>query len=225
MKIPLGELIVVVLVAMIARGDELKMLDSPEMTRGYFYAGSRRDRMALGGFYASTNMPKPVLESGSSNTPTLTLCARTDQPEVFEGAVRGYRVLLINRTTNEYSFPACDSRLYLVQQAKDTNGIWRNTEALPTSFCGNSLHNVFLPPSSYWEFIAPHYTGSYRTRLRFALLAQALHGIEEGEEIAQDGTARPAYLTHSIYSNEFEGYINPGLFSCVPKIPSLGDPK
>lgn len=101
------------------------------------------------------------------------------------------RLLLVNGTDAEVGFAASDSRLSIIQEAKDSDGNWKAIEFLPSSWCGNSYHRVFLPAKHYWEFSAPLYTGKMRTKLRFAL---------------------PISDTVTIYSNEFEGSVNSGQF-------------
>ena len=81
-------------------------------------------------------------------------------------------------------------RFTFVREALDHNGNWRAIESVPPPICGRSHHHVFLPPGSFWEFVVPHYAGSFRTRLRFKLGGD-----------------------HTIYSNEFEGTINPEQFN------------
>ena len=51
---------------------------------------------------------------------------------------------------------------------------------------------MFLGPREYWEFTAPRYSGSIESKLRFALR------LDDGE---------------TIYSNEFDGSINPEQFT------------
>ncbi len=78
-----------------------------------------------------------------------------------------------------------DSSLPIVQEALDPKGRWRSIEQMSRSFSGNTSHRLFLPAGHYWEFIAPRYTGSYRTKLRFRL---------NGKQV--------------LHSNEFDGSVN-----------------
>ena len=73
------------------------------------------------------------------------------------------------RTAGSAAIAASDSRLNLVQEAMDTDGTWKEIEYLPSSWCGNSYHSVYLAPHHYWEFVAPKYSGPQRTKLRFKL--------------------------------------------------------
>ena len=67
---------------------------------------------------------------------------------------RGVAVRLVNRTGEVKKFTACDSCLYLVQEAQDEQGKWCEIEELPQTHCGNSFHRVFLKPGQYWEIKA-----------------------------------------------------------------------
>jgi hypothetical protein len=142
-------------------------LEAREMLRGYCFAGSAiRDQHALGGFGPSDNVPKRVLRFVEARG--LYLLAQPTIETRF-GAQPGMRVVLVNGTSEVLSFSACDSRIDLVQEARDESGRWRPIEYLPRSWCGNSYHRVFLPPREFWQFPAPRYRGPIATRLRFAL--------------------------------------------------------
>jgi len=78
-------------------------------------------------------------------------------------------VFLVNTTKEQVTFSASDSRLYIVQEALDRDSKWKPIEYLPSSWCGNSYHHVFLGANEYWEFAAARYTGEFKTRLRFRL--------------------------------------------------------
>ncbi|MFO0864521.1 MAG: hypothetical protein U0744_07705 [Gemmataceae bacterium] len=88
-------------------------------------------------------------------------------------------------------FAACDSQLYLVQEAKDENGTWCEIEELPTTICGNSFHSVFLKPGQCWEIKARAYQGATKTKLRFRLDPDG--EFDEGSPI---------------YSPEFDGEVS-----------------
>jgi len=175
-----------------SRADDLKPVQVDYMLRGYCYAGGRLDNKAIGGYGRSDNQPKK-LSSRRANASTVALLALPDQTIPFAKCYRGFRLLLINGTNSEVTFSASDSRLSIIQEALDARGRWRPIEYLPESWCGNSDHSVLLPARHYFEFAVPSYTGKQQTRLRFAL--------------------QPAQGQAPIYSNEFQGSINPRQFS------------
>jgi hypothetical protein len=175
----------------------LKDLNVDFMLRGYFFAGSRIvDQNALGGFGPSNNLP--VAADTGMNLPSgqIALVALPDEETVFSKEFRGIKVVLANTTDKEQGFAASDSRLYIVQEALDADGKWKPVEYLPSSWCGNSYHTVFLGPGEYWEFAAARFNGSRKTKLRFRL------------QMSTD-KQKVSY----IYSNEFEGSINPKQFT------------
>ena len=161
------------------------------MLRGYCYAESKIvDPDAPGGFGGSNNLSGPIGKDKPVRKGEYYLIAQPKESGVFAQRYKGTKLLLINATKEKVAFPAQDSRLYIIQEAKDENGEWRPIEYLPSSWCGNSYHQVFLEPNKYWSFTAPRYGGSFKTKLRFKL---------EGD--------------NPIYSNEFEGSINKEQFS------------
>ena len=160
------------------------------MLRGYCFANSSvKDKQALGGFGGSDNSAKKISKEAAKSSGEWYLLA---QPTVVTdiGSAKGMRLVLVNGTDETISFGACDSRLSIIQEAKDESGKWRPIEYLPSSWCGNSYHQVKLAAGEFWAFPAPRYEGSFKTKLRFRL-----------------GGDKP------IVSNEFDGNINPEQFS------------
>jgi hypothetical protein len=170
--------------------DTLKPLNSKVMLPGNCFAGSRPDHKAPGGYGPSDNAPKVSRRKQVGKDETISLIALPEEVVPFGGTNRGFRLLLVNRTKSEVAFKATDSRLSLIREALDSNGQWRPIEYLPAVWCGNSYHRVFLPAQHYWEFITPVYTGTQKTKLRFVLQTKP-----------------------PIYSNEFDGSINPEQFT------------
>jgi len=163
------------------------------MLRGYCYAGSRmKDDKALGGFGRSDNLPKKIMSHGAKSSGSCYLLAQPTVETTF-GGNKGMRLALVNGTKDVIVFNASDSRLSIIQEAKDESGNWRPIEYLPSSWCGNSYHRVFLGPGEYWTFPAPRYEGTFKTTLRFRL----------GHPRAKS----------TLFSNEFEGSINPEQFT------------
>jgi hypothetical protein len=153
-------------------------------------AGSKiKDEQALGGFGSSDNFPKPVTKEMKIEEGKLQLIAEPESVTSL-GKCKGMRLLLVNGTKEQTGFDATNSRLAIVQEAKNAQGKWIPIEYLESSFCGNSYHRVFLGAWEYWEFATPRYKGETKMKLRFALLKAA----------------------QPLYSNEFEGSVNPEQF-------------
>ena len=182
----------VLAVVAVEKSPKLLPCNFEHMLSGYCHAGSRiRDRRALGGFWASRNFPKRINDLVKNSKPTLYLLALPDEETVFSRRYKGGTLLLINGTNKASRFSATDSRIGIVQEAKDKDGCWKPIEHLPSSWCGNSYHGVFLEPKDCWVFSTPRYEGSIKTTLRFTL---------------------PLSGGKVIHSNEFEGSVNPGQF-------------
>jgi len=166
------------------------------MLRGYCYASSsKQDVSALGGFGTSDNRPVKVENIADELAGTVYLKASPEEFTLFAGGHKGMVLHLVNATERDVSFGACDSRINIVQEARDAAGNWRAIEYLPSSWCGNSYHRVILSPGEEWRFKAPKYIGVMKTRLRFKL------------------TDVDARVLWPVYSNEFEGSVNPEQFS------------
>lgn len=155
--------------------------------QGIYPVGSRiTDSTAPGGFGPCENYPFDLRGNDWGERHEVTLIAFPDERVAYFKHC-GLAVRLVNRTRGVASFPACDSSLFLVQEARAENGRWHAIEALPQEICGNSFHRVALKPNQYWQFPARVYDGPIKTKLRFRL---------------DTGGQEP------LYSNEFDGAIN-----------------
>lgn len=161
---------------------------------GIYPVGSRiRDDKALGGFGPCDNFPLDLGKNEWGANGAISLVAFPDEPIAYFKH-QGLAVRLINRTSDIAAFSACDSCLYLVQEALDDKGRWREIEETPDAICGNSFHRVFIKANEYWEFKARTYTGSIKTKVRFRL---------------DPGGENPG---QPIFSNEFAGHVAPAQF-------------
>lgn len=177
---------------------ELKSFNIDFMNRGYFYAFSTREGKYanIGGWGVSSNTFRTVKESLKFPPQQLSLIVKDQEIVPFYNEYQGMKLYVANMAEDTMVFDAQDSRLYMKIQAQDQEGNWKDIEYLPSSWCGNSYHYLYLPKDHYWEFTIPVYEGEYTTRLRAELRYKT--GIEEDSRI--------------IYSNEFEGSVNPGQF-------------
>lgn len=165
------------------------------MLRGYFYAGSYIEDEFFGGFAKSDNLPKAITAGMLVPPSAISLIALPNEAAIFNDAFKGIKLLLVNTTLETVALSASDSRIEIVQEAQDANGEWRPIDYLPSSWCGNSYHQVFLEQNQYWEFVAAEFTGTLNTKLRFRL------------------SGLIANADRVIYSNQFDGMINPEQFS------------
>jgi len=174
------------------------------MNRGYFYAYSLPDKKEhSGGWAESENIPQKVSRSSNFQTNTLSILVNTNAREAFSNAYSGYPVYVVNNTKGKINFNAQDSRLYMKVQALNSKGEWKDIEYLPGSWCGNSYHTLTLQPKYFWTFITPHYEGDFKTKLRIELKY-----IDPADKTENEWDKKEV----TVYSNEYDGSINPGQF-------------
>jgi hypothetical protein len=177
----------------------LDRLNIDYMNRGYFYSSSpyKQELAGYGGWGGSGNDFQKVSESNKLVRGKLNMMVNPDDKEKYRETYEGMKMYVANASKDTFYFDAQDSRLYLKIQAQDRNGKWKDIEYLPSSSCGNSYHSLFLPPTHYWEFVIPLYEGEFKTKLRAELLYKK-DNDQKNDDI--------------LYSNEFDGSINPGQF-------------
>ncbi|MEM6686567.1 MAG: WG repeat-containing protein, partial [Bacteroidota bacterium] len=178
--------------------EELKPFNIFAMNRGYFYASSPSvaELNGFGGWATSENQfQKAKKQSFPKNKFGISVTTETIVP--YNEKYKGHQLYVYNTTKDSIFFNAQDSRLYMNIQAKDEDGTWKDIEYIPSSWCGNSYHNVFLAKNSFWEFTIPKYEGAIATKLRVKLLYKSDHKDKESQVL---------------YSEEFDGSINPAQF-------------
>ncbi len=179
--------------------DLLFDLNIDHMNRGYFYASSpiKKELSGVGGWGKAVNNFKKIKKSKDFKTDKLSVVVNTKENGKFAEGINGIKLFVVNTTSDTIYFDAQDSRLYLKIQAKDKEGNWRDIEYLPSSWCGNSYHSLFLPEDHIWEFTIPKYDGGFQTKLRAELLYKK--DFKDKDSI-------------TLYSNEFDGKVNPAQF-------------
>jgi hypothetical protein len=169
------------------------------MNRGYCYAYSSpgKDEEGSGGWAVSHNVPQPLAPNHPFDCGGLTVRIDTAQTALFAGRYKGYPLFVANATADTVRFKAQDSRLYLKLQALTAAGQWKDIEYLPSSWCGNSYHELALEPNAYWHFTVPRYGGGINTLVRAELLY-----IDPNNPKAN----------RVVYSNSISAGINPAQF-------------
>lgn len=176
------------------------LLNIDYMNRGYFYAAvpDHIKIESLGGFGGSGNVSKSISNGiPVKHNNNFSVVIDTTARAKWKGQFAGYTVYVINASGDTVFFDAQDSRLYMVVQAQDRQGSWKDIEYLPGSWCGNSYHTLLLSPGDYWSFTMPKYTGDIKTKLRVRL---------------EYKTTLREHLPKFIYSNAVTGSVNPGQF-------------
>lgn len=162
---------------------------------GYFYAYSienlveRRFSMRNAEL---DNYPRQVSTANAFPAQVFGIRVETAARDTFEKSYHGRRIEVFNTTADTIHFDAQNSRLYMKTQALDLKGNWQDVEHLSGSWCGNSYHQLSLPPGQYWPFTAPVYAGDILVKMRIALT-----WLRDGRE--------PAV----VYSPVFDGNLNP----------------
>jgi len=119
----------------------------------------------------------------------------TKEKTRYHNKYEGFSLYLINDLDYPVSAPSVDGALYIVLQAKDTDGKWKAIENYPSSSCGMSYVDTKINPKQYWKYSIPRYFGSYKTKIRAEL---RINGPDN------------KFIT--IYSNEISGNVNPAQF-------------
>lgn len=154
-----------VLVCAFALGQ--KDLNVKFMLRANLYAVSAmEDSTALGGYAASGNMPKPCDSRVNFPETGFFLKIDTSQRVILDGKYNGYKLFIVNKSKGIADINGTDSRLPVVAEVFH-HGKWMPIEFLPSSWCGNSYHRIYLGSNTYWEFDVPKFKGKIKSKLRY----------------------------------------------------------
>ena len=215
----------------IAESPHNRPLDIDHMLRGYFVAISTREDGPLPSpDWCTQYSCSRSIDSGEGfASGTLSIEVRPDEDTLFDGAFPAMKVYVANTTDQELYFDVLDLHLYMVVQARDRGGTWRDIEHMPPVLCGNSYNKLYLPANRYWVFATPLHDGEYRTTFRIRLLYQKelsnywRHAFaysnattrEERDSLHRyyHSLPRKEIPTDTLYSNEFPGGVNRWQFS------------
>ena len=181
------------------------------MQRGYFHA-SRANTGHPSSYGAS---PQEISMKRDFLPGTLSIIVRPNEETIIDDHLKAFRTYIANTTKDTLIFNAQDNRLYLKMQALNSKGEWQDIEYLPDSWCGNSYHAVALPGNHLWELSTIAYEGSIRTKLRLELTYVDPTDTVNIRESYSNSMVDWYYRDRrelKIYSNEFDGTINPGQF-------------
>lgn len=162
--------VIILLLSSITFGQKKQDLNVDIMLRGKIYAKSSIiDSTALGGFGGSKNLPKKINDSLAITNSGLLLKIDTTQTTTINDKYNGFKLYIANKTDTIVQLEASDSRLSVIAEVF-YKGDWKPIEYLPSSWCGNSYHTVYLKQNEYWEFDIPKFTGKIKTKLRYKLI-------------------------------------------------------
>lgn len=176
-------------------------LNVPAKRFSVYLVASRPDLTERGLYGPSHNYPRR-LDAGETfgQEGKLSLVAEPNDSLRY-GRYQGLRLRVVNRSGERATFSAIDSHLYIVQEALNENGQWQAIEKAARGTgprdCACGFHRMFLDPGEYWTLPAPRYAGSFKTKLRFRL------------DLGRQAPPWPKPGFAVMYSNEFEGSVNP----------------
>ena len=150
-----------------------------------------------GGWGGSKNALRPLPDPRFTARAVSIRVDAQPTAQTFGPRFDGHRLYLANTTADTAVFDAQDSSLFLTLQAQDAKRQWRDIEYSPSSFCGNSYHQVFLAPGQCWQLVVPAYAGGQPTQLRARL---------------RPGQSRGKGQKPDLFSNPFAGSVNPAQF-------------
>ena len=172
---------IVLLLCSVTFGQKKQDLNIDFMLRGHIYAKSSIiDTTALGGFGGSDNLPKEINEKLTLLDSELLLKIDTTLATTINDKYNGYKLYIANKTDTIVRLEASDSRLSVIAEVF-YKGEWKPIEYLPSSWCGNSYHDVYLKQNEYWEFDIPKFTGKIKTKLRYKLILGKYNYIYSNE--------------------------------------------
>jgi len=119
----------------------------------------------------------------------------TKEKTIFNDKNKGITLYVINDCNWNINVPGVDNALYLVLQAKDRFGHWKDIESYPSSTCGNSYTDTKIKYKTIRKYSVPVYSGELKTKIRSKLKI-----FDENRKVKY------------IYSNEIDGSVNPAQF-------------
>lgn len=163
-------------------------------------------------------------KSNSLNLEVHTEIKDTFTVDTFRLAKNGSAVYVTNTTNDSLEFYSQGTYLNMLVQALNQRGEWKNIEQLPTGNCIDNSRILTLAPNHFWKFATPKYEGDFKTKLRIAIkyidptdTTDDLRGIDKdmnGDtiKILSIFSIDKKRNEITIYSNEYEGSVNPSQF-------------
>lgn len=126
---------------------------------------------------------------------------------------KGMKLTIKNVAGRTITFPSQDHRIDVKLQALDTDGLWKDIEYLPSSWCGNSYGPLDLKAKGKWELSMPVYEGVIATKVRAEICI-----FDPNDKNLNEYKRKKTF----VYSNEVRMSINPGQFWRKPEYKSGG---
>lgn len=116
--------------------------------------------------YKSDSLPTDGFELVIDYNVTVS---KSDKYMNLEKGKYFYPAFIINQTPSAKVLIGKDRRLFAIQEAKDSNGIWRPIEQEGPYFCGDGFWAEMVYHNEYVVMLLPKYKGNFKTKLRIRL--------------------------------------------------------
>lgn len=159
--------------------------------------------------------PEEITSKHTFTPQQVSVTVAPDDTVHLDNTFVGMKVFVANTTTDTIVFNAQDGVLYMTTQALGEDGKWKDIDFMPHSWCGNSYHSVALMGNHYWPLEMPRYEGSFQTKLRLELTYVNPSDTTSdylSKSYKLDGRSRRQANSIKVYSNIFDGSVNPGQF-------------
>ncbi len=151
------------------------------------------------------NLPKETLKSLALPLNCISVQAFPDVKILISDHYNGMLFIVSNNSNTKIDLNAVNDDLYFRIQALNKKEEWKYIEyaSIYREWCGQDYQTLSMEPNSFWTFKTITYEGGFKTKFRIELIYLDPNGKTEAPEPDKE---------ISIYSNEYEGYINPGQF-------------
>lgn len=153
--------------------------------------------------YSDLNLPKHISKSNHFPENAISVVVHPEMKGTIKGLYNGIKVFVSNTTKNNVDFNSWNNCLLMTVQAKNRNSEWEDIEYLEQDFCGENFNVTSLEKMNYWSFVTPVYEGEFKTKLRIKLMY--IDPLDKSED-------RWNKQEIVVFSNEYDGSINPGQF-------------
>jgi hypothetical protein len=179
---------------------KLNYLNIDFMNRGYFYANSKSQEGEIINYKNLRKNPEKISKSDNIPSNSIMIVVRPEIKDTIFGEYNGITVLVSNTSKNKIDFYTQEGCLSMIVQALNLKNEWKDIESWSPNQHLN-IRTVTLDSNYYWTFKTPVYKGDIKTKLRIKLKYINPNATSEKYSHKKEIT---------IYSNEYDGSINPG---------------
>jgi hypothetical protein len=168
--------------------------------------GNLPELRSFGGWQPSENVLKKITSLYNFKPNALSVIVDDERNETYDDIYEGYTFYISNNTKDSIFFDAYDSTIDVVLEAKNQDDQWKAIEYQTKNLKHekyifhfldeHAFHQLYLPAKTYWELNIPKFYGVFKTKLRVKLQYRK----------------QPKSQIQIMYSNEFDGSVNPAQF-------------